>query len=123
MNHIAAFQCADCPRNNDPARGRSCPAWWEWASENPGTGETKIERMCGWAGMPIFLVHVLAASNRPAAAIESTRNEIAKGLGDVAGQLAQGFARLQLPAGNLPPAEDNLPAVGLDLPPLDGLEG
>lgn len=88
MNHEAAFQCRQCPQNNDPTRGRSCPAWWEWASENTATGETRVERMCGWQGMPIFLTEVIKASNRPAAAIESTRNEIAGGLSRIAGVLA-----------------------------------
>lgn len=117
MNHVAAFECSDCPRNNDPLRGRSCPVWWEWTAENPD-GQTRIERMCGYAGMPVFLVHVLAASNRPAAAIESTRNEIARGLGAVAEQMARGFSGLRL----VSPQSDQ-PAIESDLPPLDGLGG
>lgn len=92
--HEGAFQCRQCPRNNDPERGRSCPAWWEWTQENPATGETRIERMCGWTAMPIFLTEVIKASNRPAAAVESTRNEIAAGLAEVGRRLTSGLQRL-----------------------------
>lgn len=88
MSHQAAFQCRRCPQNNDPERGPSCPAWWEWVEENTATGETRIERMCGWQGMPKFLTEVIKASNRPAAAIESTRNEIVSGFQRIAGVLA-----------------------------------
>lgn len=100
MDHRAAFQCAHCPRNNDPERGRSCPAWWEWTQENPATGETRIERMCGWTAMPIFLVEVIKASNRPAAEIGACKSEIASGLGRIAETMQ---ARLtQLAARDLP---------------------
>lgn len=108
MNHQAAFQCAECPKNNDPDRGRSCPAWWEWASDNIATGETRLERRCGLEALPIFLVEVIKASNRPAAAIESTRNEIAKGFGQIAGILA-----------TRPPAPPIGPVQYTALPPLD----
>lgn len=84
MNHTAAFCCERCPKNNDPERGPSCPAWWEWTAENIATGESKIMKQCGWTALPQFLVEVIKASNRPAAAIESTRNEIAVGFQQVA---------------------------------------
>jgi len=105
MDHRAAFQCQQCPRNNDPERGRSCPAWWEWTAENPATGETRIVRQCGWQAMPIFLTEVIKASNRPAAAVESVRNELASGLGRVAesmGRRVQAIARRETPM--LPPS-------------------
>lgn len=95
MDHRAAFQCQQCPRNNDPARGRSCPAWWEWTAENVTNGETKIVRMCGWQAMPQFLTEVIKASNRPAAAVESTRNEIAAGLGRMATALERRMEQLE----------------------------
>lgn len=70
-----------CPRNSDPARGKYCPAWWEWVETNPITAEERLRKDCGWRAMPTFLTEVIKASNRPAAAIESTRNEIAGGFG------------------------------------------
>jgi hypothetical protein len=93
MDHKAAFRCHKCPRNNDPQRGASCPEWWEWTAENPQTGEARIERMCGKQALPLFLVEVIKASNRPAAAIESTRNELAAGFGRLAEVLPAALER------------------------------
>lgn len=89
MNHTHAFQCERCPRNNDPERGPSCPAWWEWTAENVQTGESRIERMCGWQAMPRFLTEVIKASNRPAAEIGACRQQIAVGLGRIAENMAR----------------------------------
>ena len=62
--------------------------------QDADTGETRIERMCGWTAMPIFLTEVIKASNRPAAAVESTRNEIAAGLAEVGRRLTSGLQRI-----------------------------
>lgn len=74
---------AVCPQNNDPSRGAYCPTWWEASLVNVQTGETALRKECGWSLLPVFLIEVIKASNRPAAAIESTRNEIAEGLARV----------------------------------------
>jgi len=94
MNHTHAFRCAQCPRNSDPERGPSCPAWWEWTAENVQTGESRIERMCGWQAMPRFLTEVIKASNRPAAEIGACRNEIVNGLTSIAVNMNRAVARL-----------------------------
>lgn len=80
-----AFECKKCPQRND---AEGCPAWWEWVETNPITGEERLRKDCGWRAMPAFLTEVIKASNRPAAAIESARDEIAKGFGRVADVLA-----------------------------------
>lgn len=79
MTHLAAFHCAKCPRNNNPQVGPSCPAWWETVHQNVQSGETKVIKSCAWEQLPIYLIEVVKASNRPAAAVESTRNEIVNG--------------------------------------------
>jgi hypothetical protein len=76
MNYRNAHNCRKCPQRND---ADGCPDWWEWAETNPATGEDRIQKMCGRQALPKFLVEVIKASNRPAAAVESTRNEIVKG--------------------------------------------
>ena len=80
---------AVCPQNNDPARGNYCPAWWESLVTNVMTGEERVNKSCGWQQLPVFLIEVVKASNRPAAAIESTRNEIAAGMERVANGLGR----------------------------------
>jgi len=75
-----AFDCARCPGK---AGDGGCPAFWETIWERP-TGETKIIKGCGFEQLPLYLTEVIKASNRPAAAIESTRNEIANGLARIA---------------------------------------
>lgn len=73
-----------CPENSDPQRGTYCPCWWETLHTNVATGEEKFVKSCAWGQLPLYLIEVIKASNRPAAAIESTRNEIAEGLTRVA---------------------------------------
>lgn len=68
-----------CPRNADPKAGKYCPAWTEYTETNLQTGEERITKECVFQALPKFLVETLKASNRPAAAVESTRNEIADG--------------------------------------------
>ncbi len=46
--------------------------------DNVQSGESKLVKACGYTLMPVVLSHVVVASNRPAAALESLRNTIAK---------------------------------------------
>lgn len=80
--------CDLCPHKGT---GRGCPAWVGPESgtivmeTHVATGEERPIRGCYYQVMPRLMVHVIQASNRPAAAIESTRNEIAVGLARLAG--------------------------------------
>lgn len=78
-----------CPRNADPANGRFCPAWTEYVETNEQTGEERIRRECVFQAMPKFMMFAVRAANRPAAAIESTRNEIADGFARVSQTLLE----------------------------------
>jgi len=73
QNYRNAMNCRKCPGSNGPD---GCPWWWEYAETNAMTNETRITKECGIQALPKFLGHVLAASNRPAAAIESTRDAL-----------------------------------------------
>lgn len=66
-----------CPRHNDADHG-GCPGWWETIRTNP-EGEQKIVKSCYLQQLPEYLIEVIRASNRPAAAVESCRNVIADG--------------------------------------------
>ena len=68
-----ALNCSRCPKEG-------CPLWWKTSWTN-AAGEMKLEESCGLTQLPLYLTEVVKASNRPAAAIESARNEIAKGFG------------------------------------------
>ena len=69
-----AFNCQKCPgKGGDDG----CPVWWETIWEQ-ASGETKIVKGCGFEQLPMYLTEVVKASNRPAAAVESMRNEMAK---------------------------------------------
>ena len=76
-----------CPRNNDPQRGKYCPCWTEYTETNLQTGEERLTKECFFDAMPRFMIETVKACNRPAAALEYTRNELAKGLTHVASQL------------------------------------
>jgi hypothetical protein len=75
---MTAWDCARCPKHARIADG-GCPAWWETIQTNSESGEVAVWRECAWIQMPVYLIEVIKASNRPAAAVESTRNEIANG--------------------------------------------
>lgn len=76
MNYRNAWNCKKCPERND---AQGCPAWIEYMQEHVGTGEQRLSKECLFQALPVFLVEVIKASNRPAAAAESTRNEIVNG--------------------------------------------
>jgi len=73
-----------CPRNNDPEKGAYCPAWVEYTEHNHQTGEDRVTKECSFTALPKFMAHTLSAANRPAAAIEQTRNELVSGFSQVA---------------------------------------
>ena len=86
-----------CPETSDVNASKYCP-WWKDSGEmfvmkNSKTGEEVIER-CGARVMVQSQMEVLKASNRPAAAIESARNEIATGFSKVATIMAEEIPKL-----------------------------
>jgi hypothetical protein len=80
QNYANAFQCSKCPGTNDAS---GCPAWIEYVETNVATQDVRIEKGCAGQMLPKMMLHVLAASNRPAAAIESVRNVIFDGFNGV----------------------------------------
>jgi hypothetical protein len=76
QNYRNALNCKRCPGNNGPD---GCPNWLEYTETNTA-GETRLTKECGFQAWPKFMQHVIAASNRPAAAIESTRNALVQTL-------------------------------------------
>lgn len=69
-----AFNCKKCPASNDK---NGCPAWTELSFQEMSTGQIKPIHDCVFQLMPIMFIEMIKASNRPAAAIEATKNEIA----------------------------------------------
>lgn len=79
FKYKGAFDCKNCPGNNDPSKGRACPGWWETTFESISDPQNvKYEKSCYLTQLPIYLTEVIRASNRPAAAVESMRNETIK---------------------------------------------
>lgn len=76
-----------CPRNSDPQQGKYCPAWTEYTETNIQTGEDRTRKECLFQAMPRFMIEAIKASNRPAAAAESMRNEVAKGFSELNGRM------------------------------------
>lgn len=73
-----AWNCKKCPESSGK---NGCPAWTEYA-EKHGDGTERITKECLFQALPKFLLHTLAASNRPAAAMESLRNELLEKLNE-----------------------------------------
>lgn len=71
--------------------------WWEFVAQDTETGKDVVQKQCGYSALPVFLVEVVKASNRPAAAVESTRNEISQQLQEGFGKVAETVAQLAPP--------------------------
>lgn len=79
----------------DTCTPETCPTWISeqagFMETNVQTGEERFITGCFYQVIPRLMVEVIKASNRPAAAVESTRNVI-----------AEGFTRLTRHMANLP---------------------
>jgi len=86
-----AFSCikGKCYEDN------SCPCWVEIIETNTKTGEERVVKNCIFQLLPNLMIEVIKASNRPAAAIESTRNEIAKGFNNLGIITARGLQAIK----------------------------
>jgi hypothetical protein len=94
--------CGMCPMNDDPAKGRWCPNWIKTVEEN-AAGEARIAEGCLSHELPRFLIQVIRASNRPAAAFEKARNAVAGRLEKALPEFFGGLKR-ELDAGEQPMA-------------------
>lgn len=63
--------------------------WWEFMQTEIGTGREQLTKMCGYQALPIYLIEVIKASNRPAAEIGTMRAEIADNMRQVAHTIMQ----------------------------------
>lgn len=110
QSYARAFGCSRCPGNAGP---EGCPAWTELIETN-ASGEVRVSKGCLLQLAPRIMVEVIKASNRPAAAVESMRNEVAAGLSLVAstlpGMVAAAAARA-LAAGEAVRAEGGPPCL------------
>ncbi len=78
----------ECPRTNDRSARKFCPAWNEGIVWTNPAGMERVMNCAIEALMPTC-VELIKASNRPAAAVESCRNEIANGFKGVTQALQQ----------------------------------
>jgi hypothetical protein len=113
MNYGNAWKCAECPEKNDE---QGCPAWMELVETND-KGEVRINKTCLLAYFPQLVMQLIKAANRPAAAVESCRNEIVLGFGVVAAAL-----REKRPHGHVLPQGPNRQPITLIEGEQDALE-
>jgi hypothetical protein len=101
--------CEPCPQRYSE---HGCPCWIDESygliETNIATGEERLITGCYYAVMPRLFKHVIAASNRPAAAVEDTRNEIVKGFSRVARVLGSRYEAL----GFQPRQANGVPLLG-----------
>jgi len=63
----------ECPEKNGE---QGCPSWQQIVMTNNQTGEVVPRSDCVLNLMPMLMVEVIKASNRPAAEISALRNDI-----------------------------------------------
>lgn len=90
MSYKNAFNCKRCPESSGPD---GCPVWWETTWEDKG-GNVDLIKSCGFQQLPMYLIEVVKASNRPAAAIESMRNETVGGFNRIVSGLQEFSSRM-----------------------------
>lgn len=73
-----------CPETSDPGRKWYCPWFWETIATDIATGKETLVRSCGAGQLQTYMIEVIKASNRPAAAVESMRNEMVNGVATLA---------------------------------------
>jgi len=76
-----AWKCKKCPETNNE---NGCPAWTELMVTNIQSGEEKLEKDCLYRMLPMLLVEVIKASNRPAAEIGSLKNGMINAISELA---------------------------------------
>ena len=68
-----AYNCKRCPQNNGPD---GCPNWIEITMTQAESGMVKVEKDCVAQFMPMLIVELIKASNRPAEELSSMRGEM-----------------------------------------------
>lgn len=101
-----AVNCRRCPRDGSRDGSRGCPLWWKTVQTEVETGRERIWEECGLVQLPVYLVEVIKASNRPAAAVESMRNEMALGIERVARALPRLVAGVEVQREALSPGSE-----------------
>ena len=82
MNYKNAWKCKKCPQNNGET---GCPMWWEVVMKNDETGQTKVEKGCGFQILPSMMALVSTNSLHSVAASYDMRNKVVKNVGKVIG--------------------------------------
>jgi len=80
VNYKNAWKCKKCPETNND---KGCPMWWEVVMKNDETGETKVEKGCGFQLLPQMMALVSTNSLHSVAASYDMRNKVVKNVGRV----------------------------------------
>lgn len=79
------MNCKKCPESND---SNGCPCWTEIIMTN-AEGDVKSVKNCLFQQLPMLMVEVIKASNRPAAEIGAMRGEMDTQMAKVASGIRQ----------------------------------
>lgn len=96
MAYVNPQTCPKCPHRHSKL---GCPAWVGAENTimetNLQTGDIRAVVGCFYQVLPKLMVHVIQASNRPAAVLQEMRNDMTQGLGQIAQAVQQMMPRLQ----------------------------
>lgn len=88
--------CERCPHRHSK---NGCPAWVDadhgFIEGNIATGEQRVVTGCFYQVVPKLMVHLVQASNRPAAVLQEMRNETAQAMGQIATAVQNMLPRLE----------------------------
>lgn len=95
MAYTNPHTCAKCPHRHSKL---GCPVWVEAENgfiETNDQGEMRTVQGCFYQVIPKLMVHVVKASNRPAAVLQEMRNETAQAMNQIALAVQQMLPRLE----------------------------
>jgi len=77
------FDCENCPRNNDPEKGRFCVAWVEYPEKNIQTDETRITKECWFPAMFKMMFDLVKSDHQMSEHQTKTTNAIIEGFSQI----------------------------------------
>lgn len=68
-----AMNCKKCPQTNSL---EGCPVWLETTVTEHNTGETKVQKGCGFQMIPMLLVNIARVEDTRAAEVSQMKKEV-----------------------------------------------
>jgi hypothetical protein len=73
-----AFNCKKCPQSNNE---KGCPVWLESVATEVTSGETRLQKGCGFQMLPMFMAGIAKATDMQAGEVSAMKQEVVDRVG------------------------------------------